>query len=391
MRNPFEFGRALRAHELVDRESEVAAITSTLLGTSKLFLIGPRRYGKTSLLRAAEEKAERAGGIVLRHDAEAFPTLDRLAERMLADAARRLTPTIEKAGIALRDIFVRLRPIASVNAQSGEWSVSLSAADAHEAIPLLVDVLDGIERLAARAKSPVALVLDEFQKIVEEGGPNAEAQIRAAVQQHRHLAYVFAGSKTRLLADMTSDPNRPFYKLGEVRFLGPVPRADFASFLERKFAAGGITVAQGAAEAILDAAEDVPYNVQLLAHACWDACNETVNRKKDAGQAAPLTPELIRRTLHIVALRSDPIYTQLWSGLPSTQQRALLALLRDRQAGLTVTAAAEHQKLPLSTLRKSLQLLERKGIIREEQTLGNTRLRLEDPFFGAWIALVIPT
>jgi len=390
MKNPFEFGRALTSTELVDREEELAEVTAALLGSSKLFLIGPRRYGKTSILRAAELEATHSGAVVLRYDAESFPTLASLAERLLADATRKLTPTIEKAGAALRDFFVRLRPQASIDPQTGEWSVSLTIEDDSKQIPLLVDVIDGIERLAARAKVPVAIIFDEFQKIVEVGGADAEAQLRAAVQHHKQLAYVFAGSKTRLLADMTSDPNRPFYKLGNVRFLGPIPRVEFASFLERGFIAGGIAVQPGATDAILDAAEDVPYNIQLLAHACWEACRESLGKVKSGRHPAALTPGLVERTRDVIAQRSDPIYTQLWTRLSSFQQRALLALLREGGVGLATNAVARRYRLSIPALAKSLKLLERKSIIREEQTLGNTRLRLEDPFFGAWIALVIP-
>lgn len=390
MRNPFEFGRALSSSELVDRKDELAEVTTALLHSSKLFLIGPRRYGKTSVLRAAEHDAERSGGIVLRYDAEAFPTLGQLAERLLADATRRLTPTIEKAGAALRDFFVRLRPQASLDPQTGAWSVSLAVEPDGNPIPLLVDVIDGIERLAARAKVPVAIILDEFQKVVADAGEETEAQLRSAVQHHRHVAYVFAGSATRLLADMTSDPNRPFYKLGKVRFLGPIPRIEFASFLEKGFIAGGIRIQPGATEEILDAAEDVPYNVQLLAHACWEACRESLGKGKSERHPAVLTPDLVRRTRDVIAQRSDPVYTQIWTRLTSYQQRALLALLREHGVGLASMAVAKRYNLAIPTLAKSLRLLETKGIVREEQAHGKTRLRLEDPFFGAWIALVIP-
>jgi hypothetical protein len=397
-RNPFEFGRALGPEELVDRQAEVDTVTAALLGASKVFLIGPRRYGKTSILRAAADRAERSGAIVLRYDAEAFPTLNLLAERLLADAVRRLTPTIEKAGTALRDLFARLRPEASVDPRTGGWSVTLATAEGQKPVPLLVDVLDGVERLAAGVEQPVAVVLDEFQKVVEDGGREAEAQIRAAIQHHHAVAYVFAGSKTRLLSDMTSDPNRPFYKLGEVRFIGPVPRDDFVEFVARGFAAGGIRVEPGAADAILDAAEEVPYNVQLLAHACWEACRSVAFTLEVDGQPDTrsvgqpvLTVRFVHQTRDAVALRSDPIYTQLWSALPSTQQRALLALLRERGEGLASTAVARRYDMPIATLSKSLKLLETKGILREEQARGATRLRLEDPLFGAWIGLVVPT
>jgi hypothetical protein len=324
--------------------------------------------------------------VVLRYDAEAFPTVEQLAARLLTDTASALTSTVERAGKAIREFFATVRPEASYDANENAWSVTLGAAaraGETSAVPLLADVLSGVERAAKKAKRSVAVVIDEFQKIVEIGGVEAEGQIRAAVQRHRHVGYVFAGSKTRLLADMTGSPNRPFYKLGAVRFLGPVPRGDFTVFLERGFAAGGIRVAPGAMDRILDAAEEVPYNVQLLAHACWEACRATARTQT-------LTPERVVETWNTVALRSDPLYTQLWSSLTTPQQKALLALIRELGVQLTSTEVARRYKLPVPTMQKALRALESKSIVREEQSRGIVRLRLEDPLFGAWVELVVP-
>ena len=393
MKNPFEFGRELGPDELVDREAELAAALAAMTGAGKLFLIGPRRHGKTSILRAATDRARGRGAVVLRYDAEAFPTLEQLAGRLLTDTAAALTSTVERAGKAIREFFASVRPEASYNATENAWSVTLgaSAAGQASAVPLLADVLDGVERAARKAARPVAVVVDEFQKIVETGGVEAEGQIRAAIQRHRHVGYVFAGSKTRLLAEMTGSPNRPFYKLGGVRFLGPVPREDFAAFLERGFAASGIRVTPGATDAILDAAEEVPYNVQLLAHACWEACRaESDEPNARRGSARTLTPDHVLATRNTVALRSDPLYTQLWSSLAASQQKALVALIRERGIQLTSTEVARRYKLPVPTMQKALRALEAKAIVREEQSRGTVRLRLEDPLFGAWVDLVVP-
>lgn len=91
-----------------------------------------------------------------------------------------------------------------------------------------------------------------------------------------------------------------------------------------------------------------------------------------------------------VALRNDPLYTQLWTSLASSQQKALTALLREKGEGLTSTGVSQKYRLPVSTMQKALRSLESKGIVREEQARGTVRLRLEDPFFGAWIQLVVP-
>ena len=91
---------------------------------------------------------------------------------------------------------------------------------------LLVEALNGLESLA-KAQPPgraVGLVIDEFSKRSSNSEGLAEAQIRAAIQRHKRTGYVFAGSKTQMLSAMTMDASRPFYRLGSIRFLGPVPK-----------------------------------------------------------------------------------------------------------------------------------------------------------------------
>ena len=48
--NPFRIGVPVTGGELADRETELGTILKEVLAGSRLFLISPRRYGKTSLL-----------------------------------------------------------------------------------------------------------------------------------------------------------------------------------------------------------------------------------------------------------------------------------------------------------------------------------------------------
>src|SRR4029079_32750 len=75
-------------------------------------------------------------------------------------------------------------------------------------LPLLGEVLEGLDRMPAAREPTPAFLFDEFQHLVAEGGEAAERQLRAAVQRHRHLAYVFSGSQTRLLGGNTGDAPR---------------------------------------------------------------------------------------------------------------------------------------------------------------------------------------
>ncbi|MEM6647261.1 MAG: ATP-binding protein, partial [Bacteroidota bacterium] len=270
MTSPFEYGRELSAAELVDRHDEVEQVIETIQNGGRLFLIGPRRFGKTSILRAAAERARDSGAVVLRYNAEAYPTLTTLAERIVADAAQHLSGPLQKVGRKVRDTFGALRPQLRYDPLTDSFSATLTAAAQDRSQPaLLAETLGGLNQLAEASSHPVALIIDEFQRVVEDGGRVAEGQIRAAVQGHDHVGYVFAGSKTRMLTEMTGDERRPFYRLGERRFIGAIPRSDFRPFLVAGFAQGQLTLNSSGVEAILDLAEDVPYNVQRLAHACW--------------------------------------------------------------------------------------------------------------------------
>jgi AAA+ ATPase superfamily predicted ATPase len=383
-KNPFEFGRELGTEEIVDREDEVEQVVRTIAQGGKLFLIGPRRYGKTSILKTAEDRLRAIDAVVLRYDAEGYPSLDLLVNATVAGAARQLKGGVERIGDDIRKFFSRLRPELNFSVSDREWTarvgVSTGARPEHH-LTLLVDALEGLEQLAKSQPKhrPVGLVIDEFQKIIEIGGAQAEAHIRAAIQRHKRTGYVFAGSKTQLLTSMISDAARPFYRLGASRFIGPVPRADFSRFLESKFTESAFRIeGPGALNLILDLAEEVPYNVQMLAHACW----EDLRTMDDRGT---LNQAVIYAVLDRLVRQYDPFYTQLWTALTAIQQKTLRLVILQKGTHLQSIEAVRAIGRGPSTLRRSLEALIDRGILREEEKSGNMRFRFEDPFFAHWV------
>ena len=70
-----------------------------------------------------------------------------------------------------------------------EWSAKLGVSDdakAADRVSLLVEALRGSSASPRQSGDrAVGLVIDEFQKITETSGQEAEAQLRAAIQRHR--------------------------------------------------------------------------------------------------------------------------------------------------------------------------------------------------------------
>jgi len=57
--NPFVYDRPLRREQLIDRAEEIADLLDSAEGGHSVCLYAPRRFGKTSLLRAVSSDADR--------------------------------------------------------------------------------------------------------------------------------------------------------------------------------------------------------------------------------------------------------------------------------------------------------------------------------------------
>ncbi len=382
MDNPFTYGRELGLDELVNRQEELKLVVNTIKTGEKLFLIGPRRYGKTSLLKAAAQVCESEGHIVLRFNAEAYPSLQDLTAAVFAAGTAALNPPTTKAANQLKNIFARLKPEFSVDLIQQQISASLGLAAETQAdqIPLLVDVLNGLEEVASKQKRKFGIVLDEFQQIIELGGHAAEGQLRAAVQTHRKTGYVFAGSKTRMLIEMTSDHARPFYRLGARCFLGAIPNEELVAWLIQQFAKGRFNADEATAQELIETAEAVPYDVQKLAFFCWLALTGTRQKK--------LTSDIIRITAQRILEQDNPLYTQSWNQLSGYQKTALITVAAGQVTGLTSKTVLKRTSLTGATMQKTIAALKTKNILRDEETIGKITLRFEDPFFKRWILFV---
>jgi len=194
---------------------------------------------------------------------------------------------------------------------------------------------------------------------------------------------------------MVTDHSRPFYRLGMNLFVGPVPRAAFRRFLGDKFAHGGFGITgrdprsgepalESPVDLILDLAKEVPYNVQALAHTCW---NLLAGAQDSEGRV--LSPELVRGALERIVRQNGPFYTQQWVQLTAIQKKTLLAVIEEGGRLLQSQEVTRRIGTTPASVRKALLKLMDSNILREEVTAGDNRYRFEDPFFFNWMMLAV--
>jgi hypothetical protein len=194
-----------------------------------------------------------------------------------------------------------------------------------------------------------------------------------------------------MLSEMITDPSRPFYRLGKHLSIGEIPRPEFIQFLVDKFTYGDFFSPHTTAEErrelallIIEIAENVPYNVQMLAHFVW---NKVSVLKVGASEKAYLSDELIRETLNMLVNQSDAFYTQIWNSLTANQKKALAAVITENGQNLLSKNVTDKAKMSVSTMQTSLKSLTAQDILRQSEKSGTVAFLFEDPFFAHWIRL----
>jgi len=179
---------------------------------------------------------------------------------------------------------------------------------------------------------------------------------------------------------MTSKYRRPFYHGGDNLYLRPVPTADFTAWLHKQFTESGFEVSGSEPVLrILSLAEDVPYNVQMLAHNCWDELH--------SGNGSKLTVALVESVLERTIQSLDPSFKERWNRLTPLQQKTLIAVLQGKGQRMKPAETARSIKSPASSVRSALRALYNRNILWDDWNLGKVRVRLENPFFAHWITM----
>src|SRR3954469_4010426 len=126
MTNPFVYGEIVPASSFVDREEELDRLTRDLLASQKVFLISPRRYGKSSLIQQALKAAARGGALVVDLTVSSYSSY----VGFLEGYARALSGLERQAGRAmswLRDALAPVRPEVRIESSGrGKPGVAVS-------------------------------------------------------------------------------------------------------------------------------------------------------------------------------------------------------------------------------------------------------------------------
>jgi len=374
--NPFKYGGVVRGRFFADRREELAELSREMFNLNKVFLISPRRFGKTSLLSNLLDELQEKGFGTAYIDLNAYTDLRAFAVGFTQSTSTALETSTDKL-VKMFAGMKRLRPRVQAG-PGGEISAGLEIPPAEkEAVPALIEGMRNAEELARRKKKKLIVVIDEFSDLEKYDGRSVEKAFRSEVQQQDQIGYVFSGSEESVMISMAKDRNRAFYRLGRIMELGPINRKEYLDFIYRWFQKGSYQVERRDLEPIIVQGRDVPYNIQRLCHVLWDRAQ--ADRR--------VTPERIQTLPTIVAEQDSPHFELLWRTATPQQKALLSALSKEPEAKpFSRDFQLSHGIGPSSSIKASLDSIVKKGILYKSK---EGTYVFSDIFMQHWILSVL--
>ncbi|MCU1499122.1 MAG: hypothetical protein JWM47_3075 [Acidimicrobiales bacterium] len=359
--SPFPFQGPLAPEEVTGREDLARDLAERLMSHRLTALLGPRRYGKTSLLKRVAADLAGVGPDTV--------WIDLYECNSMADLAAAVDRGLAGVTGSARRAFESVAGSLSLNL--GVVGIELARTKRERPDPVLLarSLLQVLVKVAQR--QPLLLVIDEFAGIADvEGGAGL---LRTELQHHyRELGIVFAGSQPSTMRTLFGDQAQPFFAQADLVEIGPLPDDALVDIVESGFertgrGAGALT------RPLVALAEGHPQRAMQLADAAWQRTAEGSTADDVVWEEALAA---VRATVDLGSERLHEL-------LPPGHQKVLRVVAA---GGSVYGTAASVLDLSPGTARGAVRALTGNGYLAERE--GS--LRVVDPLFADWIRRRFP-
>ena len=367
--NPFHLETLPVDAPLCDREQEFDLLLQRGRSKTNVVLFSPRRYGKTSLVQRVQAKLREEDHVTVFCDLYGVISIDEIASRI----AKAIFEEIRNNDSLFRkavSILTSFRPVLTPDPQDG-FSVSVQPSRTVSGPELLDQALREMKDFIARSGRHVHVVLDEFQEITEvETGLQIQAIMRTHIQ-NMDAAFVFVGSRRRILLDMFSNRKKPFFQSAMHMELAPLPDEDVRDYIKERFASTNMDITQQAAGLLINMVHGYPFYLQKLCSLVYEQGLDTIDETA-----------ITKGFEHLLA--SEKYTFELILQSLTTRQTILLrAIAKEPSPSLYATAyMARHGLGSIGGVQGALKILTSLDLVENGP---DKTWQPVDPIFGEWL------
>ena len=360
--NPFRFSGPLASEDMIDRDPEAEELLALAEGGHSFRLVGPRRYGKTTLLRRVLEAADREGMATVLVDLQDVLSIGEIVVRIERAYDRLKGPIRRNVDALFRSWNIGLA------LGGGGFTATLQRTPNVDAESVLLRLLELPAALFDRAGTASLIVFDEIQDVLAVSG--ADGKIRSVIQHQTDAAtYAFAGSAPGVMQQLFADPKRPLLDQAVPKNLAPLPLDAVALYVARRFEQTRRDVG-AALTPMLEFTRGHPQRSMMLAHYLWQRTPRGATADEGTWVAA----------LDQAAADSAPLMRAIWRALTANERRMVRAL-----AVTTTPLYGEETAAAVGIKRASIGRAIESLVNNADVIQGADRLRLTDPMFELWL------
>lgn len=367
--SPFQFGTLATDENFIDRQEDRALLKQLLSSHINVMLISPRRWGKSSLVKkamdelVAEDRQVRVcyiDAFSIGSEAEFYRLF---ASRVIACASSKVERWIEDARRFLSGVI----PQIVVNDQVTDFLAFDLKFVPQERDKLTILQLP--EMLAKEKNFKIIVCIDEFQRLANlPEYKDMEGKMRAVWQQQQRASYCLYGSKRNMMQRIFTQSSSPFYRFGQVIFMGKIAKEHWMPFIQRSFEKTGKSISPDFAGRICDIVACHSWYLQQLCYFIWSFTPTEV------------TEEVFRLGLKQVLNINTPMFQNDTENLSSTQIEMLKAIAEGEQHFSSQSAKQEYRLGNPNTIVKNKQMLQNKDVIERQED----KFVFVDPIYQLW-------
>lgn len=372
--NPFRYGDLALDEAFTDRQDEIKELKADIRNGQNVVIFAPRRFGKTSLVwRATQELLAKNEVLIAQVDLMATPSKEKLAEKLARSIYEDIASTVFRVREKAAGVFsgLKITPTITLDPTDASLSFSFEAGARKEDIDATLEKLFELPaQLAADRKQRAAVIIDEFQEILDID-PELPQLMRSIFQKQPEVAHVYLGSKRSMMEKIFNDANEPFWRSAKKTELGLIEPKHFAPFIKERFEATDRSVDDDVIAGILSITHGHPYGTQELCYFLWEEVPEGWAAHETELEAA-ITKVLRSEHAH---------FSRIWTKAPNNHRLILQALAQEPIEHVSDESRRKHNLPADATVRKGLKAMTEDEIVMRDEN----GWRIAEPFFADWI------
>ena len=369
LNNLFIFGKTVSGDAFTDREKDTAKLISNFQYGVNTFILSPRRWGKTSLVKKAKETAENNRLKIVYVDVHLCRSREEFCERyasaVLTQTSNKMEEWMDNARTFLNRFSFGVNTAAD---PMSEITLKLQLAPQEQSME---DLLQLPERIDKKKKINIVVCIDEFQQIgYFPNSKQFQTELRSIWQHHERTSYCLFGSKKHMLETFFDDRSKPFYKFGDRIYLQRIPLEHWVKYITDKFHREGKKITQKQAAWIVDQVDGNSSYVQQLS---WYVFQRT-DKKVDEHILSEAVTELIEQCGDVFEAKTE--------SLTGYQMNFLRCIADGIHTGLSSAKNINKYNLGSSS---NIAIIKKYLLEKDLISIQQKEVWLTDPVMGLWL------